>query len=180
MEILQADPSPTAKRRTGRLAYSVLKKLGEGGFGSVSLVRYKATGEVCVMKEVKLRGLSEHSLRRSREEADVLKRLRHPHLIAYRDSFVEKALTTLFIVMEYADGGDLESLVDTRAAQGERFAEPEVLRLLSQCVSALTYCHHVQHLLHRDIKPGAVQIKTAPLVFTYSTKPCTMALAEKP
>ena len=55
--------------------------------------------------------------RKQREEAlnevTVLKALRHPYIITYRESFIEKKynilviLRCLCIVMDYADGGDL-------------------------------------------------------------------------
>ena len=106
------------------------------------------------MKEVKLSGLSKSQLLRARDEVTVLRRLNHPYLIAYREAFLEEVLATLFIVMEYADGGDLESLIKARA--GAPFAEAEVLRLLSQSVDALSYCHHTLKLLHRDIKPANI------------------------
>jgi NIMA (never in mitosis gene a)-related kinase len=38
-------------------------------------------------------------------EVHVLKKMRHPYIVTYRESFMEKKL--LCIVMDYADGGDM-------------------------------------------------------------------------
>ena len=108
------------------------------------------------MKEVQLAGLSERQLLKARDEVHVLRRLAHPHLIAYREAFLEELLSTMYIVMEFADGGDVGHLITSRAASSSRLSEAEVVRLLAQCVGALSYCHHVVKLLHRDLKPANI------------------------
>ena len=72
----------------GRRAYSIVQPLGEGSFGSCFLVQHKVTGDQLVMKEVRLAGLNKRQLLRSRDEVQVLKRLDHPHLIAYCDAYL--------------------------------------------------------------------------------------------
>ena len=128
-----------------------MRPLGEGSFGCVFLVVHKQSGEQLVMKEVRLAGLTHNQLRRSRDEVHVLRRLCHPNLIAYRESFLEEVVATLYIVMEYAEGGDLHSCIKARAAAANRFSEAAALRMLAQCVDAVAYCHHTLLLLHRDV-----------------------------
>jgi NIMA (never in mitosis gene a)-related kinase len=110
--------------------------------------------------QVRLNGLNQRQLTRTQDEVRFLKRLQHPHLIAYRASFLEQTLATLYILMEYAGGGDLKSRIEKQAALGapasQRFDEALVLRWLVQCVSALYFCHHTIKLLHRDIKPANI------------------------
>ena len=87
----KAPSTPAANsQRSGRRDYSIVRSLGEGSFGTVFLVTHKTTGEHLVMKEVQLRGLSRSQLLRAREEVFVLRRLEHPNIIAYRDSFLEE------------------------------------------------------------------------------------------
>jgi NIMA (never in mitosis gene a)-related kinase len=143
----------------GRDAYEKGKKIGKGSFGTVFLGTHKATGERIVLKEVELRGLSGKDLKMTKAEVNVLKRLSHPNIIAYRDSFHTPGDGTLTIVMEHAEGGDLGSLIAKRAASKEkpgglRFTEQEVLTVAAQCGDALAYCHGTCHLLHRDLKPA--------------------------
>ena len=140
----------------GRRAYSIVQPLGEGSFGSCFLVQHKVTGDQLVMKEVRLAGLNKRQLLRSRDEVQVLKRLDHPHLIAYRDAYLEVVVCTLYIMMEYAEGGDLEKQIKKREKGRDHFTETEVRRLLVQSVDALAHCHHTLKLLHRDVKPANI------------------------
>ena len=159
-------PQPSAPTRSGKYVappsgalYTKVKTLGSGAFGSCFLVRQNASGEEMVMKEVPLKGLSPKALKRSHDEVDILKRLRHPHLISYRASRTlrdEDKVPTLCIFMEWAAGGDLKAQIERKRDAGERFFERDVLRTLAQMASALAYCHHDLHLLHRDIKPANV------------------------
>ena len=134
-------------------AYVKGRKIGRGSFGTVYVGTSSNSGETVVIKEVELRGLSGKDLKASVAEVGVLKNLRHANIIAYKDSYKDKSSGTLSIVMEYASGGDLGSMITRRAKQGKRFSEEEVRHIFAQCVSALEYCHHKCHLLHRDLKP---------------------------
>ena len=131
--------------------YTKGKSIGKGSFGTVFLATSAGTGETVVLKEVNLRGLSGKDLKASMAEVDVLKKLKHPHTVAYRDSY--RTAGMLCIVMEHAAGGDLGALIERRAKQKARFGEAELLSYMSQLVGALAYCHSELHLLHRDIKP---------------------------
>jgi serine/threonine protein kinase len=127
------------------------KQLGSGSFGTVYLATHSTSGEQVVLKEVNLRGLNAKDVKSSMAEVEVLKRLKHPNVIAYVDSYKETG--QLCIVMEYASGGDLGSLIRKKAKEKARLPEPQVLKILAQLMSALAYCHSEMHLLHRDIKP---------------------------
>jgi serine/threonine protein kinase len=131
-----------------------LKQIGEGSFGKVYLVRRNGEGPAFVMKEVNLRGLPRAEMISAQNEVSVLKKLRHPHVIAIQEALVVD--DTLCIVMEYADGKDLDSLIAQRKKQGRPFSEAEVLKIFWQLTSALAHCHHDLHMLHRDLKPANV------------------------
>ena len=119
------------------------------------------------MKEIYLRGLSQRESLRQAQEVNFLQKLNHKHLTMYRSSHVETSSLTLFIILEYCDGGDLGTRIDKQAALRSRksgdaadakvpFEETRVVTWLAQCASALAYCHHELKLLHRDIKPANV------------------------
>lgn len=78
-----------------------------------------------------------------------MKALRHPFIVAYRESFVERQC--LCIVMDYADGGDLQSKIKIQKQKGRLFTEDEILDWFVQICLALKHIHDRQ-ILHRDIK----------------------------
>ncbi|KNC84866.1 hypothetical protein SARC_02926 [Sphaeroforma arctica JP610] len=55
----------------------------------------------------------------------------------------------LFLILEYAPGGDLYDYVEKEGAVPEKKAK----KLFCQILSAVLYCHQL-NVAHRDIKPG--------------------------
>lgn len=91
--------------------------------------------------------------RKQKEEAlnevHILKAMRHPYIVTYRESFIEKRC--LCIVMDYADGGDLYTKINQHKKNKELFTEDEILDWFVQIALALKYIHD-RKILHRDIK----------------------------
>lgn len=67
----------------------------------------------------------------------------------YHESFVHEG--SLFIVMDYAEGGDLAGRIRDARDHGERFSEDQILDWFVQISSALAYVHG-KSIMHRDIK----------------------------
>ena len=59
------------------------------------------------MKKVKMIKLSEREKANALNEVRILASIQHPNIIGYKEAFFEDASSTLCIIMEYADGGDL-------------------------------------------------------------------------
>ena len=85
------------------------------------------------------------------QEVRLLKALKHPFIVKYRDSWIDEQQGTLWIVMHYCSGGDLHTRIAQRRATGQRFDEGRVLDWFIELCLALRYCHE-RKLLHRDIK----------------------------
>lgn len=84
-------------------------------------------------------------------EARTLASLSHPRLPRYIEHFEENGV--LYLVMEKIEGEDLARL---RKA-GRSFGPEEVMRMLEDVASALTYLHgRAPSIVHRDVKPGNV------------------------
>ena len=79
----------------------------------------------------------------------MLKSVRHDNIIQYFGSFIES--DHLFILMEYADVGDLLSLVRKQKVKKRHFAELELWNIAFQIASALLHLHS-NNIIHRDIK----------------------------
>lgn len=79
-------------------------------------------------------------------EASLLQRLHHPHIVRLVDSFMEG--NDLYLVLELADGGDLHRTIQATGAQRRRFDEMDVWRYAHQLVSALQHMHE-NRVMHR-------------------------------
>ena len=44
-------------------------------------------------------------------EVDLLRKLNHPNIVGYKESFLTRTKETLCIVMTYCDGGDLADVI---------------------------------------------------------------------
>lgn len=52
-------------------------------------------------------------------EVRILASIEHPNVIAYKEAFFEESSQTLCIVMEFADGGDLQSIINKLKKDGK-------------------------------------------------------------
>ena len=77
-----------------------------------------------------------------RREINILKLCRHPHIIRLYE--VIDTPTDIFVVMEYAPGGELFDYIVSKG----RPSPEEAQRLFQQIVSAVEYCHF-HHIVHR-------------------------------
>ncbi|CAM9361239.1 unnamed protein product, partial [Phaeothamnion confervicola] len=103
---------------------------------------------VCV-KVIKIKHIPQKEREGCRTEVELLKRLHHPNIVSYKDSFLTPRRDCLCIAMEYCDGGDLNGHI--KAAKRRLFAESKVLHWFVQMALGLHYMHS-QRVLHRDLK----------------------------
>jgi len=87
------------------------------------------------------------------KEVKLLQQLRHPNIINYNISFIER--NELFIVLELADGGDLSKLIKYFQRRRQLLSERTILKYFTQVCSAVQYIHS-KRILHRDIKPANI------------------------
>jgi serine/threonine protein kinase len=92
-------------------------------------------------------------------EMAILHKLNHPAVIRCFDAFTHDG--DLFLVLQYADGGDLEKMIASAAlrhvAPREVLPLPVVDRMFMQLALGLQYCHE-QRTLHRDIKTANILV----------------------
>jgi serine/threonine protein kinase len=66
------------------------------------MVQHRETSELYVSKRIPLLSLGEQEKRGALQEANLLRNLKHPHIVQYVDSFIEDS--SLVIIMEYCSG----------------------------------------------------------------------------
>lgn len=71
-------------------------------------------------------------------------RLNHPNIVSFWESFTSQG--SLYIVMEYANGGDLEKFL--KARNGQLLSEDKVLHVFIQISLAIKHIHD-RKILHR-------------------------------
>ena len=136
--------------------YTVIKFLGKGGFGEAYLVKSNMTKKNYVMKSINFELLDEKNKLYTINEAILLKNIDHPNIIKFKEVFeVKKPNIQLNIIMEYAENGDLNKLLETNINKKVYFKENILINWLCQICSALKYIHY-KKIIHRDIKPANI------------------------
>ncbi|XP_057253119.1 MAP/microtubule affinity-regulating kinase 3 isoform X9 [Pezoporus wallicus] len=125
--------------------YRLLKTIGKGNFAKVKLARHILTGREVAIKIIDKTQLNPTSLQKLFREVRIMKILNHPNIVKLFE--VIETDKTLYLIMEYASGGEV---FDYLVAHG-RMKEKEARAKFRQIVSAVQYCHQ-KHIVHRDLK----------------------------
>ncbi|MEA3327441.1 MAG: protein kinase [Chloroflexota bacterium] len=133
--------------------YRIIKKLGQGGMGSVHLAWDQTLGiQVAVKRNI---NSASESVAQFMKEAQLLAALRHQNLPRVTDYFLIG--NEQYLVMDYIPGNDLDQCLTKEGAQKIE----NVLSWCSQLSDALTYMHNQDPpVIHRDIKPANIKLTT--------------------
>jgi len=125
--------------------YRLLKTIGKGNFAKVKLAKHVPTGKEVAIKIIDKTQLNPGSLQKLFREVRIMKMLDHPNIVKLFQ--VIETDKTLYLVMEYASGGEV---FDYLVLHG-RMKEKEARAKFRQIVSAVQYCHQ-KKIIHRDLK----------------------------
>ncbi|XP_070508283.1 serine/threonine-protein kinase MARK2-like isoform X7 [Chironomus tepperi] len=125
--------------------YRLLKTIGKGNFAKVKLAKHVPTGKEVAIKIIDKTQLNPTSLQKLFREVRIMKMLDHPNIVKLFQ--VIQTDKTLYLVMEYASGGEV---FDYLVMHG-RMKEKEARAKFRQIVSAVQYLHQ-KRIIHRDLK----------------------------
>jgi serine/threonine-protein kinase len=136
--------------------YTLVQKLGSGGFGITYLAEDNRSGDRVVIKALSTDYIPSDRFERFRkdflnEAVRLAKCCHHPHIVRIIELIEEQGLPC--IVMDYIPGQDLEKL-----ANPQKLAPEKAWRYIQQIGEALTSVHQ-QGLLHRDVKPKNIIVR---------------------
>jgi cGMP-dependent protein kinase len=149
----------------------LLKQLGSGGYGRVSLVRDTSTKRVYALKRVcKAHLLSHNGMMRCEwllREKRVLEELEHPFIVTLHDTYADTS--NLFLLLGCALGGDMYRLIEKLGQVHEKIA-----RFYAGSLTLALAHIHTHEMIYRDLKPENVLLDTQGYV-----KLCDFGFAKK-
>lgn len=139
---------PTMPQQYFTLAhYNIGRTIGKGTFGKVKLGIHNLTGEkvaVKILEKDKIKDASD--VERVSREIKILKLMRHPNIICLYE--IIETPKQLFLIMEYACGGELFDYIVARS----KLKEVQACIFFQQLLSGIEYLQRVG-VVHRDLKP---------------------------
>ena len=126
--------------------YRLVRLLGAGGFADVYLAEHRTLATFAAIKVLNTHLATQDHVDQFSQEAYLIARLIHPHIVRVLDFGVEGDVP--FLVMDYAPHGTLRQ----QYPEGTLVPLWQVLSSVRQVADALQYAHDHQ-LIHRDVKP---------------------------
>jgi len=129
-------------------AYRIINQIGQGGMATVYKA-YQASMDRNVAIKVLPSQLAESQefTQRFQQEARIIARLEHPHILPVFDYGESNGIT--YFVMRYLEAGTLKE----KMGSGQPLSLSEIDRLFGQLADALSYAHSMG-VIHRDLKPA--------------------------
>ena len=128
--------------------YQYIRPIGQGNGGQVFLAKHKSENKNYAIKKMNFEGISEKDQKSIENEVNIMKELKHPNIVSYKESFLDKD-NYYNLVMTYCDGGDMYTKI--KSQKNKHFSEQEILDWIVQVCLALSYVHD-KKILHRDFK----------------------------
>jgi HD-like signal output (HDOD) protein len=145
--------------------YRIERTIGKGGMATVYLATLPGRSKPIALKIMKvddepLTGDPEatalmkdaQSMERFKREAQVLRKLKCPHIVRILD--FGRADGDAYLAMEYVPGGDLGAVI------GSGLPAKQALKLTRQIAVALGVAHQAE-VIHRDVKPANILFRDA-------------------
>ncbi|KAI1386853.1 kinase-like protein [Hypoxylon trugodes] len=139
-----------APRKTQADDFEPLRCLGKGTYGTVLLVKQRATGRLYAQKQFKKASVVVHKklVEQTKTERQILESVnRHPFVVKLFYAFQDQE--KLYLILEYGQGGELFTHLNTE----KMFPEPVAAFYMAEMVLALSHLHDTLGVVYRDLKP---------------------------
>ncbi|XP_072312208.1 serine/threonine-protein kinase ULK2 [Eucyclogobius newberryi] len=138
----------------GDFEYGRKDLVGHGAFAVVFKGRHrKKTDWEVAIKSINKKNLSKSQILLGKE-IKILKELQHENIVALYD--VQETPNSVFLVMEYCNGGDLADYLQAKGTLRE-----DTLRVFLQQIAAAMRVLHSKGIIHRDLKPQNILLSYA-------------------
>ena len=130
----------------------LIKELGHGGYGKVYLSKKLNYNIYYATKKIQRAPIDSNSekLKKFHAEINIMNTLHHENIIRYYG--IKKTNNYYYVIMEYANGGDLHDCLEEYIKKYHRpFPEEIVQYLMRQIVEAVAFIHSY-NVIHRDLK----------------------------
>ncbi|XP_068588590.1 serine/threonine-protein kinase NIM1 [Cebidichthys violaceus] len=160
-------------RRVG--FYKVRGEIGCGTFSRVKLAFHALTKDKVALKILDKTRLDGQAQRLLSKEISSMECLQHPNVVCLYE--VVETPSRLYLVLEYAGGGDLHNRIST----GGKMSDNASKITFAQILSAIKYMHNI-NVIHRDLKAENVlftssgSVKVADFGFSTQVSNCNVAL----
>ncbi|KAF9454013.1 kinase-like protein [Macrolepiota fuliginosa MF-IS2] len=136
-----------------------LHRLGEGAGGAVHKVKDKRSGRIMARKTITTRQAPRQLLR----EVSIMTSTRHINIIRFYGAYISPSTSEVKILMEYSEGGSLETVGKRLREYGAVVGEKIAGRLAEGILQGLAYLHS-KRTIHRDIKPSNILLTSEGIV----------------
>ena len=128
--------------------FALEREVGTGNYATVYVGRQLTRGKIVAVKCLAKNQFGENArnLTALITEVNIMKRLRHPHLLRLLHRYEDDE--KLYLILEYAGGGDLFHWLHLNG----RFSEAKAAAFMKELLDTLAYLHR-NGVIHRDLKP---------------------------
>lgn len=139
MSIINLDPYVITKERIGRGAFSIIYK----GYN-------KENKKIVAIKEINYD--NNKMIKTITNEFEILKKLRHNNIILLHETYYNKQLKNIYLVLDYYSLGDLSKFLNNKALK-----ETYCRKYMKQLSNGLQYLYD-NEIIHRDLKPQNILV----------------------
>jgi serine/threonine-protein kinase 11 len=132
--------------------YRRLSVIGRGSSSKVFAARDRVDGQLYAIKQLSLRRRSSSGNNQPCRENEIrlLRKIRHPNIVPFREVLHVRPSKTVYLVTSFADCGSAESVIRAGAMS------PSVARyIFRNAALGLSYLHSLR-IVHQDIKPANI------------------------